>query len=311
MPVKKQELTRPAPLPNLGFVTESPQNSPFNTRLSEDLTVILLRGNGSPRTFRLSVPALQRSLTALGFTFALAIAAAVLMLLWNLLHLSGDRVEQPAPLPPPPVVAAPAPSPAVTLPPTVGPAPGVIAKPGFWSNLTSGNGGADVKDDELHKELQGLRDDIAKMAAEANGRHGLAPGVNAGGLLQFFGPRNVVETDASIQIKNVKVSHAGNEYAVDFEVTNVDPNQRQIRGYIVVLAKTPNLLLSYPDGVFNPNQNIVLDYTKGETFGVSRLRPTRATFPAASLDGKKPRFQILLFGTDGKVIADLHIEGDR
>ena len=70
----------------------------------------------------------------------------------------------------------------------------------------------------------GLRDDIAKLHAEANGRRDLAPGVN-GGLLQFFGPRNVTDSEASLQIKNVKVTRNGDDVAVDFEVTNVDPDQ--------------------------------------------------------------------------------------
>jgi hypothetical protein len=196
--------------------------------------------------------------------------------------------------------APPAASVAANAPPS-----SAASKPGLWSSL---NPGSADSDDEIRKEVQGLRDDIAKMSAAANGRSNLAPGVNSG-LLQFFGPKNVAGTGATIEVKNVKVTTAGGETAVDFEVTNVDPDQKQVRGYIVVLAKTSNLLLSYPEGAFNPDQNIVLDYTKGETFGVSRLRPTRATFHSNLLEGKHPRFQILLFANDGTVISDLHVEG--
>ena len=80
------------------------------------------------------------------------------------------------------------------------------------------------------------------------------------------------------------------------------------RGYIVALAKTNDLLMVYPPNAFNPSQNIVLDFTKGETFGVSRFREARATFPAAALTNRHPRFQILLFSTDGRVIANQHVE---
>ncbi|MGZ3684336.1 MAG: hypothetical protein ACXVCI_10825, partial [Bdellovibrionota bacterium] len=87
-------MTRGPPLPNLEIgkrattlkVIDPTKDASLNGKLSDDLTVILLRGNGSPRTFRLKLPALQRSLTALGFAFAFAIAAAVLLLIWNLLH---------------------------------------------------------------------------------------------------------------------------------------------------------------------------------------------------------------------------------
>ena len=267
------------------------KNACLNGRLSEDLTVILLRGNGSPRTFRFNLPALQKSLTALGFAFAFAIASAVLLLLWNLFHFTSNRVE----LAPVPVVAATAPV-----------APSAPPKKGFW-----GNGGNAPEDGELRKEVQGLRDDIAKLNAQADGRKDLASGAN-GALLQFFGPRNVAEADSPMQVKNVKVARnpPSKEIYVDFELHNTDPNQQQIRGYIVVLAKTANDLMSYPENAFSPTQNIVLDFTKGETFGVSRFRQARAVFPAAPLEGKHPRFQILLFSDEGKVIADLHVEGD-
>jgi hypothetical protein len=264
-------------------------NTPVNGKLSEDLTVILLRGNGTPRTFRISLPMMQRSLTALGFTFAFAIAAAALLLIWNLLHLTVDRVEVAAP--PPVAVVAPVP----TAPATA---------PSFW------NAGAPTTDDaELKKEVTGLRETNAKLSSQLNGRKDLAAGVNPG-LLQFFGPRNVLETGSPMQVKNVKITRnpATQEIYVDFELHNTDASQQQRRGYIVVLAKTPTFLMSYPEAVFTPSQNIVLDFTKGETFGVSRFRQARAIFPGAPLDGKHARYQILLFSDEGKVIADMHVE---
>ena len=88
----------------------------------------------------------------------------------------------------------------------------------------------------------------------------------------------------------------------------MDPEQKTARGYIVVLAKGTTTLASYPEGAFSPSQNIVLDYTKGETFGVSRFREARATFKAAAFEGQKPRFQVLLFASDGRVINNLHVE---
>jgi hypothetical protein len=233
---------------------------------------------------------MQRSLTALGFTFAFAIAAAAFLLLWNLLHLTIERVE---------VVAPPAPAPIVA----VQPAPTAPA-PSFW------NAGAPTTDDaELKKEVTGLRETNAKLNSQLNGRKDLVPGVNPG-LIQFFGPRNVLETASPMQVKNVKITRnpATQEIYVDFELHNTDPSQQQRRGYIVVLAKTPQFLMSYPGAVFTPSQNIVLDFTKGETFGVSRFRQARATFPGAPLEGKHARYQILLFSDEGKVIADMHVE---
>ena len=269
--------------------------------------MILLKGNGTPRSFRLSLPALQRSITALGFAFSLAVFSAVALLIWNLTHFTPNQVltppgsaqaPNPTPNPNPPTNSAPVPvssTPEAQTQPTTG----------FWSSITGKSPSAG--DEELRKEMQGLRDDLAKLNAEANGRKDLAPGENSG-LLQFFGPKNALEPDGALQVKNVKLNKSESEWFLDFEITNTDPEQKQVRGYIVVLAKTPNMLLSYPEGAFNPDQNIVLDFTKGETFGVSRLRPTRATFLASALEGKNPRFHVLLFNTAGKVVSDFHVE---
>lgn len=268
-----------------------------NPSLSEDLTVVLLRGNGSPRTFRLSLPALQRSLTALGFLFTFACLAALLLLAFSIFRPSvRERVVE---------VAAPAAQPA-----PVSAAPAAESKP-FWNKLT-GKGDDAKGEDELRKENEALRADLSKLAGQAEGRKDIPSGQMTG-LLQFFGPRNTEEGISPIAVKNVRVSRGAGEAAkdlyVDFELHNVDPEQKTARGYIVVLAKTPTLLAAYPEGAFSPSQNIVLDYTKGETYGVSRFREARATFRAAPLEGQKPRFQVLLFTNDGRVIANMHVEG--
>ncbi len=278
----------------------SKKNSQGNNRLSEDLTVILLRGNGSPRTFRLSLPALQRSLTALGFLFAFALLSALGLLGLQLLRPASFQrvVTLPAPV-------APAPNPdSAPSPP-----PSAEAKPSnFWKSLTGSNGHA--TEEEMRKENEALREEVSRLSGQVDGRKELAPG-QLPGLMQFFGPRNVEGGISPLAVKNIRVSRGGEqmkELFVDFELHNVDPEQKTARGYIVVLAKSQNLIASYPEGAFNPTQNIVLDYTKGETYGVSRFREARAVFRAAPLEGQRPRFQILLFASDGRVINNLHVE---
>ncbi len=275
-----------------------------NPSLSEDLTVILLRGNGSPRTFRLSLPALQRSLTALGFLFTFSILAAISMLLFNVFRSASSlRLPESHMVPP-----------AVTRPADAAPE---SEKSPFWKNITGGSTSAPSAQDEgeLRREMQGLREDIAKLAAQADGRKEIQAG-QLSGLLQFFGPRNIEEGISPIAVKNIRVSaspagQSAKEIYVDFELHNIDPEQRLARGYILVLAKTPGYMAVYPENAFSPTQNILLDYTKGETFGVSRFREARARFAAAPLEGGKPRFQVLLFTTEGKVIANMHVEGQR
>jgi hypothetical protein len=273
-----------------------------NTRkpaLADELTVVFLRGNGSPRTFRIPVLTLQRSLTAIGFLFCLSILAAVFFLALNFIRPAGDLM-------PAPMVAAPAPS---TAPAPV-PAGDSQAKPGIWQKISGGESSGE-NDSELKKEVDGLHQDIARLSAQIDGRKELNTGQSAS-LLQLFGPRSALMPEASttMRVKNPKVTrdNASKDIILTFELHNVDPNQKQARGYIVALAKSADMLLVYPPNAFNPSQNIVLDFTKGETFGVSRFRAAQATFSAAALAGKKVTYQILLFSTDGRVIASQHVE---
>ena len=324
--------------------TKSPadkmQRNDQKNRLSEDLTVVLLRGNGSPRSFTFSIAALNRALTALGFTFLAALLASVIFAgLWltDGLHLPRlsrprPRADQAAPVPVAPAAPA-APTNFVEIPPGATPAPAVPAAPapaapkpeetkqgGIWQKLkgavnTPPAGAPAVgNESELQKEVEGLRKDIAALGAKGEGRKDISPG-NPGGLLQFFGPRSTLagEGQSAMRVRNPRVSKesASRQIAVDFELHNVDPQQRQERGYIVVLAKSPDILVSYPNAVFAPSQNILLDFTKGETFAVSRFRQARATFAAPALEGKRVNYQILLFGTDGRVLANLPVEDSR
>jgi hypothetical protein len=285
----------------LNFTDEKKKSS-----LSEDLTVVLIRGNGSPRSFRLSLPALQRSLTVMGFLLSFAGLAAFFFFLLNFFGRDSS-----APFPGENRVNV-----ANSVPSTGGesPAPADAAaqeSPGLWQKI-SGSVNDSRSSDELKREVEGLRGDNAKLNAQLDGRKDVNGG-HSNALLQFFGPRStmIAEIDSIVKVRNPRVVRdtAGKEIYLDFELHNVDPAQRQERGYIVVLAKTRDLLAAYPASVFAPNQNIVLDYTRGETFAVSRFRAARANFSAAVLADKRPQFQILLFGTDGKVLANVHVEG--
>lgn len=307
-PKKNQKSTQKSALK-----TASAGGSPSTGSAADDLTVVFLRGNGSPRSFRLPLRSLHRALTAVGFSFAFLLLACLVLLGLSLIRTGSDTgirtvetvvVTSPAP-------AAPIPAPA-TPEATGTPAP--PAAGGLWSQLRGSAGGAPPSDPELQKEVTGLRADNARLNSLLDNRQPL-PTSGAQPLLQFFGPRSslVAESESVMRIRNAKLGQGAGagQLALDFELHNVDPQQRQEKGYIVALAKTGDALIAYPPALFAPKQNIFLDFTRGETFAVSRFRQARATFPAASLEGKKPSFQVILFGTDGKVLANLHVDEAR
>jgi hypothetical protein len=262
---------------------------------SDDLTVVLLRGNGSPRSFRLSLPALHRSLIALGFLFAFALLAAAVML--------GISVFQNVQLPELPPVAS---SPSAQTP---GQAP---ESGGLWQQL-KGATSPTPSDSELQKEVEGLRQDVARLNAQIDKRQTVSSSSKP--LIQFLGPRAVLvpESDTFIRIKNPKVTRdvSGKQMLVSFELHNVHPQQVQERGYIMVVAKTPDMILTYPARALSPDDNILVDFTKGETFAISRFREAEATFPLNLLEGRKPSFQIILFSTDGRVLGHMHVEAGK
>lgn len=275
---------------------------------SEDLTVVLIRGNGSPRSFRVSLPALHRSLTALGFLFALAILASVVLIGFSLIRTQ--------PVAPAPVVVAETPPPEENIPSNyveARPEVAVDQKSGIWGKLT-GTKTSQPSDSEALKEVAGLREDVARLNSQLDGRKELPENASSP-LLLMTSPRSALipESESSIRIRNAGATRdpATKQILLDFELHNVDPRQRQERGYIVAIAKSQDVIVSYPGGIFAPSQNILINFTKGETFAISRFRQARATFPLGPLDNRKVNYQILLFGTDGRVIANQHVEETR
>ncbi len=268
----------------------------LKSKASEDLTVILLKGNGSPRSFRISLPGLHRSLTFLGFFFALTFLGSLILIGVSLFPKTKESSKIAENANPTQEQAA-------------------SSDPSIWNQFKGAASKTGESDSEAQKELIGLREDIAKLNSELDSRKEI-PLSNPSPLLQFFGPRSTIvpEAESFIRVRNTVENRdrTNKQITLDFELHNVDPQQRQMKGYIVALAKTTDALVSYPNTAFAPSQNIFLDFTRGETFAVSRFRQARAVFSSAGLEGaRKIYYQILIFGTDGKLIFNQHIEGTK
>lgn len=207
-----------------------------------------------------------------------------------------QRPDSPASAPPP------APTPTAT-----------VEGPGFWQKMTGileQKTAVTPSNGDAAQEIAGLREENAKLAAKIEARESLVDGKP--GLVQFFGPASVpvAAEESWVEIRNPKVGRDElKQVTLDFEVQNTDVQQRQVRGYILVLAKTADSVVAYPAAAFSPSDNVLVNYAKGETFAVSRVRPSHATFAAAALEGKKTSFQIVLFRTDGRVFTSQHVEG--
>lgn len=251
---------------------------------------MLIRGNGSPRSFRIRIRAIKRALVGLSFLISLSLGIALFF--FGVALVRGVKV---LPTPPESQVAE-----------------TNTEKRGIWNSVSGLLEKSTSSDEETRREISGLRDDLAKAQAKLESRQNLENGSGVG-MLQFFGPNSVLmpKTESFMEIKNAKISRDQDKFAVDFELHNTDPQQRQVRGYILVLAKSADFISVYPENAFSPRENILVNFTKGETFGVSRFRTGRATFAAAPLENKKPNFQIVLFNMEGKVLATQHVENQQ
>lgn len=239
-----------------------------NSKLAEDLTVVLLRGNGSPRTFRLNIPYLQRSL--------LLLAATIILLLMIAVGAGGVAL---------------------------------MKKDSFQISLPI------IDKDEATKELLGLREDITSLHNQLDERKALPNKVEDKGLpLRLLSVNSILvpEAESTVRVKNPVITRSNQgDVKIGFELHNVEPSQRQVRGYIVVLAKNKNFMMSYPEGAFSPMDNVFLNFTQGETFAISRFRTAVAEFHHVPPSDSPLHFQIFLFSTMGKILTMMHLQEEK
>jgi hypothetical protein len=120
----------------------------------------------------------------------------------------------------------------------------------------------------------------------------------------------VPDSEDLVKIQNPQPKRVGNDIELSFELHNIDNDQKQVRGYIVALAKSSDFLFVYPAGAFSPKENIILNFAKGETFAISRFRAAQAIFKNVPASAGKINYQILLFSWEGKLLSTLNVEGN-
>jgi hypothetical protein len=265
-----------------------------NNKLAQDLTLVLMRGNGSPRAFRIRVPNLARSLISLSGVFlllSLCTFAFFATLLWHNRDFSLPRIR----------IANNSTETGNASPAAVNALPDTSQ-----SNI-----------DAIPAPDASFKEEFLKLQREWEGRKTLAPGtassqtamINA--PIQLLGPQSTLlpPEQSPVEVKNLRSSRNGTALTLNFDLQNRDSEQKQVRGYIVALAKTAKALYGYPEGVLSPKDNILVNYAKGETFAISRFRQAAATFAQIPVDSGPIHFQVFLFHADGKILLSSHIEG--
>lgn len=241
----------------------------MNVKLSEDLTLVLIRANGTPRTFNLPVPCLKRNIVLVAGIFALLLICS---LVFSSLYVYDNYIAEKPPL------------------------------------LTEA-------DAEKLQSINGLMTEISKLQANLANKKDLTkfPSGSTGFKypLQLLGPLSVQADNPPVKIEEPKVirNDQSKNVRLQFNIINDSPTDTRVRGYIIVLAKTPNGVRIYPEGAFSPSENILLTYNNGETFGISRFRSSEATFSNVEGELKDMGFHILLFSYSGEILNSMHVPG--
>jgi hypothetical protein len=149
----------------------------------------------------------------------------------------------------------------------------------------------------------------AATPAVSDATRPMPPLADAGRPLLFTAlPAKVLapSADASkvaIQIGTPKVFWQGKTLRVGFDIQYVRPDKGNQQGRIVIIARGPETLLAYPDGVLNPSTaDSLVSPDQGEYFSVSRFREVRAEFGPLRSPELLKEVEILLFDNSSQIL---------
>jgi hypothetical protein len=107
----------------------------------------------------------------------------------------------------------------------------------------------------------------------------------------------------SFTIQPPKTSWSGKTLRVHFALQYTKEDQGSQQGRILVLARGPGHLLSYPDRLFNPSSSETLIHPeRGEHFSVSRYREVKAEFGPVPSQSSLQEIEILIFDRENHLL---------
>jgi hypothetical protein len=100
-------------------------------------------------------------------------------------------------------------------------------------------------------------------------------------------------------------SNGGRSLKVSFNIQYTGTDHGSQQGRIIVMARGPNAVMSYPEGVFGrAGGESLIETDHGEYFSVSRFREVKATFPEirGGATGQIQEVEILILSLDGQLL---------
>lgn len=107
----------------------------------------------------------------------------------------------------------------------------------------------------------------------------------------------VARPSVPVEITPPQIQWQGRKLKLNFQVRYVGPEGKGQQGRIIVVARGPEALIGYPNGVLAPaGSPFLVNPDQGEYFSVTKMRPTNAAFP--SVDSPISTVEVMLIGTD-------------
>ncbi len=146
--------------------------------------------------------------------------------------------------------------------------------------------------------------------AIANGPMVLAPSPGVGANL-FFGSLPLLKsrdplpdaTQLPFKLSPIHIQWQSKSLRLTFSIQYTATDGGNQTGRIIVLARGPQLLMGYPDGVLEtPASDSIIDHMRGEYFSVSRFREVQATLGPLDSHDSIREIDALILNQAGRVL---------
>jgi hypothetical protein len=158
----------------------------------------------------------------------------------------------------------------------------------------------DAKIATLESELKILQESNQQFVEKIGGLNTVSTDeeIFLPGLRKPYGMQNLISQNI-ISLGQFELQHELGKTTLKFQIINPNPEKR-VSGHIIVYMLSEAGMLAYPAKI-NEALTSGAKYSAGETFAVSRLRPTNAEF-LLKPSGSSVKFMIFIFNREGDLL---------
>lgn len=159
----------------------------------------------------------------------------------------------------------------------------------------------DNKVSALESEIKALKDSnqiLQNKLSESSSANPAQEEIYLMGIKRPYGMQNLLNQN-KVTLDQFELIQDQNKTSLKFQIISTKPENR-VAGHILVFMISSSGLMAYPDEA-NAAIGGGIKFSMGETFSVSRLRPTVANFPY-KLSGTSARFVIYIFSREGDLL---------